>query len=191
MFKSIKHSFSLIAFIFLLASAFGGVQAAESATQEASIKQGDAAVVLAKRLGLFHSMTENPSPDSAMQLLSARGITPPGGWDADASMTAGDTARLLVQALGLEGELSEAQIASDDPQAYIDLLKKSFGVDVTSLSIDNYDDLNSANNQSSSPFTRDDLNQAINQITGGGSAADSNNIRPSAPGENNISPSAP
>ena len=48
-------------------------------------------------------------------------------------MEAGELARTLVQALGLESELSEAEIAGDDTQPFIDLLLENYGVDVAEI----------------------------------------------------------
>ena len=114
--------------------AFGQDESAEPAAEnEAGLTQGQAAVLIARRLGLFKSSSAAPTQASAIQVLSARGVSPKGGWDAVAVLTPGQLARLLVQALGLEQELSEAQIAGDDAQPYIDLLIEKFGVDVSQI----------------------------------------------------------
>ena len=103
----------------------GGGEVAAAAT----FTQGQMAVIMAQRLGLNSS--GSPLTEArAIQLLVARGIAPKGGWNASAALAPGDVARTLVQALGLEAELSEAQIAGDDDQPFIDLLVEMVNVDV-------------------------------------------------------------
>ncbi|EDY86926.1 hypothetical protein GP5015_155 [gamma proteobacterium HTCC5015] len=166
-------SFMLLAFVFLSALV-SGAQAQEgtnSPSENAGLTQGQTAVIIASRLGLTveASLTEA----TAMQLLAQRGISPKGGWDASAPADSGDIARILVQALGMEDGLSASERESADSQAYVDLLIENFGLDVTTLNSGN--DLAQglsnvpSSTPSSTPFTRQNLNAALDALTGTGS----------------------
>lgn len=114
----------------LSSSLYAQVEA--GAVPAASLTQGQAAVVMARQLGLFNGSAA-PTQAQAIQLLSARDIAPAGGWDSEELLNAGDLARMLVYALGLEEELGEEQLASADNDAFIDLLIEEYGVDVNEI----------------------------------------------------------
>lgn len=184
----------------------------ESTPAAAEMTQGQAALIIARRLGLLTGSAEAPSQARAIQLLTARGVAPKAGWDASALLSSDDLARILVQALGLEGELSEAEIAGDDATPYIDLLIEKYGLDVTQLA--SASDFNNAgtgesgaaalgndsttdplrvpvqiddNNQQVLPVSQQDLNAALAALVGagGGSGGQVDS------GAGNITPSAP
>ena len=207
-------------FLLLLSAAFFmttlPTQAQEEGTEEsapaaATMTQGQAAVIIARRLGLLADSSQAPTQAQAIQLLTSRRVSPKGGWDAEAALSSGNLARMLVQALGLESELSENQIAGDDATPYIDLLIENYGLDVTELGSasdlnntdtgrmtggmggDSSSDLFRApatiddNNQQAIPVSQQDLNEALTALVGaagGGSGqvdSGSGNVTPSAP----------
>lgn len=135
--KSFLLLLSTMVFMGTLPATAQEAKAEESATAEepanSTLTQGQAAVILARRMGLFSESGETPTAARAMQLLSARGISPKAGWEADALLDAGQLARMLVQALGLESELTDDQIAGEDATPYIDLLIEKYDLDVTTL----------------------------------------------------------
>ncbi len=189
--------------------AFGQDDAAPAAAKEAGLTQGQAAVIIARRLGLFNVAASAATQASAIQLLSGRGVAPEGGWNADTLLTPGQLARLLVQALGLEDELSEAQIAGTDNQPYIDLLIEKYGVDVSELgtaaevagAVPGDNGLNDPADESnkdplvssplsgpgddsepeSIPVSQSDLEATLAAIVGGSGGGGSGNMTPSAP----------
>ncbi|WFB34746.1 hypothetical protein P3T73_11300 [Kiritimatiellota bacterium B12222] len=178
--------------------------AAEEETTKDTLTQGQAAVIIARRLGLTTETSGASTQARAMQLLSARGVNPTGGWDADAVLLPGDLARLLVQALGLESELSEAQIAGTDNSPYVDLLIEKYGVDVEDIVsantlnakgnagrfhqiglVNSSDplltaDVPTGNNASDIPVSQADLEQTLKAIANENSGGQGN-VTPSAP----------
>jgi outer membrane biosynthesis protein TonB len=99
-------------------------QPAAEATPPASeggISQGEAALALVGKLGLFPALGNAPSPQQAAAALSAQGIAPFGGWNPSETLTVGDFAKILVESMGRQDE-----IAPDDrnnPEAYVQLLR--------------------------------------------------------------------
>lgn len=197
-----KYFISITAAILCLSSINGFAQSDPEPTSAPAFTQGQAAVILARRLGLFHSETGAPTQARAIQLLSARNVAPNAGWEADEELPAGDLARILVAALGLDGELSEDQLADDDDQPFIDLLIERYDVDVNQVvSSGNFryttatvgsgsessDPLLTDPVNPTMPVDQDDLNTILDAIVGsqgtsGGQVGGSNsNITPSAP----------
>lgn len=90
--------------------------------------QGELAQLLVKKLGLYRVVPANPSDLECVGVLSANGIFPSAklsgegvGWNLTAEVTQMDVVRLLVRALGLQGQVED--IAND--QQWIDVLKKA------------------------------------------------------------------
>lgn len=118
----------------ILISCASSVYAAESGSQ--AMPQGQAALLIANRLGLFAGSSTLATETMAVQRLAAQGVTPDGGWDTDASMTPGSLARLLVQALGVESELTDSEIAGNDDEPFLDLLIEMYGLDLSNVTMD-------------------------------------------------------
>ncbi|MDF3127836.1 hypothetical protein P0Y35_01375 [Kiritimatiellaeota bacterium B1221] len=187
---------------------FGQEEEAPAEKEEAGLTQGQAAVIIARKLGLFSNEATAATQASAIQMLTARGVAPQGGWDAGAMLTPGELARLLVKALGLEVELAEAQIAGEDTQPYVDLLIEKYGVDVNEIatsagvsgsvpgdsgfdkeSVTGDDPLTRSFLETTTddsepqaiPVSQADLEATLAAIVGGSSGGTSGNMTPSAP----------
>ncbi|MGA0368201.1 MAG: hypothetical protein ACO3N7_01980 [Kiritimatiellia bacterium] len=124
------------AFLFLSAPLYAqdesGEEAVEEAGESAGLTQGQAAVIVARRLRILSGNADATQAGAALA-LSARGIQPKGGWDLGSPLAPADLALILVQALGLEDEFSPEQLAAEDPQPLYDLLEARFGVNVQEI----------------------------------------------------------
>lgn len=87
------------------------------------------AELLVKALGLVSYLPVAPSAQQTFDLLMQNGIAPEAGWLLDAVVTKADLARVLVQALGMGGEVENPA----DPQSWIDALKAA-GISLDRLS---------------------------------------------------------
>lgn len=100
---------------------------------EEGMSQGEAAVVLAQRLGLSASNTKPLSPTEAVRLLMENQITPFGGWQLDQPLLVKDLARVLVQALGAADQIPADQRDNADTTAYVDYLTREYNLDMSSI----------------------------------------------------------
>jgi|GEM_PF-1853976 len=107
--------------------------AVEAEEPASTLTQGQAAVIIARSLGLFSGQVAVPTQAQSIQLLLARNISPAGGWDPAAELSAGDLARMLVFALGSQDELSEAELAADNNDPFIDLILEKTGTDIPAI----------------------------------------------------------
>ena len=82
------------------------------------VTQGELAEILVVLTGLIEYLPPNFTPLEAIAMLTASGISPLGGWNADRPVVLGDLAVVLVLALGIEGDVED----KDDPASYIALL---------------------------------------------------------------------
>lgn len=87
--------------------------------------QNHLAHMLARVLAIEDRLPAAASIDDYFNLLTTIGVAPMDGWEVDAPVTKDDLAVVLVNALGISGEVEDTM----DPQCYIDLLK-SEGVDL-------------------------------------------------------------
>lgn len=118
--------------IFALAAL--ALMAASPVFAEDTISQGEAALLLAQRLGLSAQTTRPLTQLEAVKLLMENRISPFGGWDVDAPLMDNDLARILVQALGKAGEIPEEDRDDPDTTAYNDLLLRDADLDLSSIS---------------------------------------------------------
>ena len=203
--KTLTYSkFFLSGFIGLLLFTVSPVFAQDTENEPAEAEetetytQGQAALVIARRLGLCSGTVRAPTQARAIQLLSALDIAPAGGWVPEDPLSPGGFARVMVKALGLEGELSEEEIAGDSDQAYFDILNENYGVDLQrrdrvlgsivgsgdiATSSDPLDgaDLPAGDTREEIPVSQEDVNATLAAISGGNTGGGGNNITPSAP----------
>ncbi|HRZ86201.1 MAG TPA: hypothetical protein P5287_00150 [bacterium] len=92
---------------------------------EGDFNQNHLAKMLCRVLALEDRLPAAASVDDYFNLLTIVGIAPMDGWEVDSPVTRDDLAVVMVQALGLQGEVEDTL----DPQCYIDALK-SEGVDL-------------------------------------------------------------
>lgn len=114
-------SFAL-AFVFPL-------QAEEADT---ALRQGEAAIYLANRLGLG---TQTLNEMTAVQLLMSNGITPFGGWQLDQPFSVEDLARVLVQIIGAMDEIPAGERDNPETTAYKDFLIRVRNLNLDRLAI--------------------------------------------------------
>jgi hypothetical protein len=102
---------------------------ADSAAKPEGMTQGEAALALADKLGLFPSLPAGTTATGASAALSAQGISPFDGWKPGETLTVGDFAKVLVEAMGRGDEIPDDK--KDKAEAYVDLLK-GMGINVES-----------------------------------------------------------
>ncbi|MDD5644512.1 MAG: hypothetical protein PHO00_03590, partial [bacterium] len=89
-------------------------------TAAISIESGDVinhakfAEYIVNSMGLADLLPDNPSAGDYFSILAARGITPPGGFDADKALTNGDMAIILQRSLGLEDKVIQKLTGAED-----------------------------------------------------------------------------
>ena len=96
---------------------------------EGGMTQGEAALALISKLGLFPALPNAPSSQEAAAALTAQGISPFEGWKPDETLTVGDFAKVLVEAMGRQDEIADEN--KNKPEAYVELLK-GMGINVES-----------------------------------------------------------
>lgn len=96
---------------------------------EGGMTQGEAAMALITKLGLFPALPNAASSQEAAAALTAQGISPFEGWKPDETLTVGDFAKVLVEAMGRQDEIAAEN--KDKPEAYVELLK-GMGINVES-----------------------------------------------------------
>ncbi len=103
--------------------------------QAETLSQGRAAVFLAQRLGFALQTTRTLTEVEAIRLLSENNISPFGGWQIEEPLFENDLARILVQALGMEGEIPEEERDNPQTTAYQDFLIREYGLEITGTEI--------------------------------------------------------
>ena len=103
--------------------------AAPAPAAEGGMTQGEAALALVNKLGLFPALPNRPSSTEAAAALVAQGISPFEGWKPDETLTVGDFAKVLVEAMGRQDDIPAEN--KDKPEAYVELLK-GMGINVES-----------------------------------------------------------
>ncbi|MBN2190085.1 MAG: FecR domain-containing protein [Candidatus Aureabacteria bacterium] len=94
--------------------------------KEEVMTQGQFARYLVNALALNEQLPASPSTQDYFRLLESRGVTPPGGFDAEKVLTNKDMVILLERALGLEKEVIKklteggaSAISADELFAYV------------------------------------------------------------------------
>lgn len=93
--------------------------AQEEAASQGGVQYGQLAQLLVKALGLAKFLPAVPTDAECFQILAQNGIAPASGWNNDGIVTKGDTARVLVQAMGLSDEVENPE----DPNSWIATLE--------------------------------------------------------------------
>jgi hypothetical protein len=101
----------------------------------ADARRAGAAVLLAQRLGFALQTNRTLTEVEATRLLMENNISPFGGWNVDEPILENDLARILVQALGVEGEIPEEERSNPETTAYADLLLRKYDVVVTGVEV--------------------------------------------------------
>jgi hypothetical protein len=109
----------LIMLFLVVALACIPVLAQEEAASQGGVQYGQLAQLLVKALGLARFLPAVPTDAECFQILAQNGIAPASGWNNDGIVTKGDTARVLVQALGLSDEVENPE----DPNSWIATLE--------------------------------------------------------------------
>lgn len=104
-----------------------------SSDESAGITQGEAALLLARKLGFFVGSTRPMDVQNAIKVLLENKISPFNGWRSSDPLTAGDLARLLVQSLNRADEIPEADRDNPETTAYRDLLEREYGMDLNKI----------------------------------------------------------
>jgi len=99
-----------------------------ASAQDDSVKHGELAQLVVRVLGLQRHLPPNPSDADCFALLLVNRIVPQGGWNHGEVVTAGDLARVVVQAMG-EAENIENP---DDPASWVNYLNEK-GIQVVDL----------------------------------------------------------
>lgn len=110
----------------LLMIVLAGLMTASVALAQGTPEKGQAltysqlANLLVKALGLVEYLPAGATTQQQFDILMQNGIAPAGGWtmDAEAAVTKGDLARVLIEALEREDEVENP----DDPQSWVDAL---------------------------------------------------------------------
>jgi len=102
-------------------------------TESQSITQGEAALILARRLGFFVGTTRPMDQQNAVKVLMENNIRPFDGWKVNDPLTVGDLARLLVQSMNRENEIPEEDQSNPDTTAYRDLLEREYGLNLEKI----------------------------------------------------------
>lgn len=105
----------------------------EAAPETDTFTQGEAALLLARKLGFFVGTARPMDQQNAIKVLLENGIRPFNGWSPNDPLTAGDLSRLLVQSLGREDEIPEAERDNVETTAYQDLLEREYGMDLNQI----------------------------------------------------------
>ncbi|MCK9555329.1 FecR domain-containing protein [bacterium] len=107
--------------IFGLFFLFAGTTAFPLESTDA-ITQARFAEYLVNSLGLTDMLPDNPATEDYFSILAARGITPPGGFEADKVLTNGDMAIILERSLGLEDAVIKKLTGEDDKGKFLAML---------------------------------------------------------------------
>lgn len=113
----------IVVLVMLIAFGFSTVavmaQEGQDETSTELITQGELAQMLVRVLGLYRFLPASPSDAECFAVLMANKISPAGGWNGGAPVTAQDLARVIVLAIGEEGSVENP----DDPDSWIEVLQ--------------------------------------------------------------------
>lgn len=96
---------------------------AAEAARAKLVTEGELAQWLVRVLGLSRFLPAAPTDFECIQILMQNNIAPSDGWKQDRAVTLGSLARIVVQALGRQGE-----VQGDTDEAYVSYLK-GIGID--------------------------------------------------------------
>lgn len=121
----------------MLMIVLAGLMTASVAFAQGTPERGQAltysqlANLLVKALGLAEYLPAGATVQQQFEILMQNGIAPAEGWtmDAEAPVTKGDLARVLVQSLQSEDEVENP----DDPQSWVDALS-AMGISLSAAS---------------------------------------------------------
>lgn len=106
------------------------VPSVKAQASAAPAKQSELAELLVNLLGLSQYLPASPTAQQVFAALLANSIAPANGWNAKASVTKADLARVIVQAMGQASDVQNP----DNPQSWVNHLK---GLNVSLDSIGN------------------------------------------------------
>lgn len=119
----------VLAGVFVVAGALPVLAQDEAATPAAAASRGEEAArevtqaelaqLLVKLLGLSRHLPPSPSTFECFAVLVENGISPADGWKADAKLTRGDLARVIVQAMKRQNEVKNPE----DPVSWLEFLR--------------------------------------------------------------------
>jgi hypothetical protein len=112
----------------VLALAFCIAVPSFTSAQDDSVKHGELAQLMVRVLGLQRHLPPNPTNADCFAILLVNRIVPQDGWRHGEVVTAGDLARVVVQAMG-ESENIENP---DDPASWVNYLNEQ-GIEVVDL----------------------------------------------------------
>ncbi len=100
--------------------------AAEASVSERAklVDEGELAQWLVRVLGLSRFLSAAPTDLECFQILMQNGIAPSDGWKQDKVVTMGNLARVIVQSLGRQAEVSNPE----NDQSWVNFLKE-LGID--------------------------------------------------------------
>lgn len=105
----------------------------EEITPSEEITQGQAAILLVRRLGLWQDDGMVLTQNEAILRLENLNIAPLGGWDADEPLNLNELTRMLAQALELDSDFSEAEKSDPEAKAHKEALIAQHNLDVDEL----------------------------------------------------------
>ncbi len=112
-------------------------QEADTSSQEITpseeITQGQAAILLVRRLGLWQDSGIVLTQNEAILRLQNLNIAPLGGWDTGEPLNLNELARMLAQALELDSDFSEAEKSDPEAKAHKEALIAQYNLDVDEL----------------------------------------------------------
>ncbi len=114
--------------VMALALAFCIAAPSFTSAQDDSVKHGELAQLMVRVLGLQRHLPPNPTNADCFAILLVNRIVPQDGWKHGEVVTAGDLARVVVQAMG-EAENIENP---DDPASWVNYLNEQ-GIEVVDL----------------------------------------------------------
>lgn len=107
--------------------------AQEADTPSEEITQGQAAILLVRRLGLWQDSGIVLTQNEAILRLQNLNIAPLGGWDTGEPLNLNELARMLAQALELDSDFSEAEKSDPEAKAHKEALIAQHNLDVDEL----------------------------------------------------------
>jgi hypothetical protein len=132
-----KSKFVLHFFLFLSLLCGNILFAEEAASAEndssEQITQGQGAVLLVRRLGLWQDSGIVLTQNEAISRLKKLKIAPLGGWDAEAPLSVNELARMLAQALRLDEDFSEDEKMDPEATAHKEALIAQHNLDIDDL----------------------------------------------------------
>ncbi|MBP5787020.1 MAG: hypothetical protein J6Y19_04305 [Kiritimatiellae bacterium] len=104
------------------------VQAADEAAGDNTVTHEQLADLMTKALGLVKDLPGSATAQQKFAILMQNGIAPNGGWEMDKVASLGDLVQVLVQGMGLEGEVENPE----DYNSWLQVLEAN-GVSLSEL----------------------------------------------------------